>query len=200
MIAKIIKYTILALVLALGGGIAFSPNFRGELRIMSAALTNNSVAKLEAQLDQGELALLRYDEAKNKAEKRLSTMLRTQRDLQMNIARKQEKVADYREQGREDLAMRNEEQINIMQQQLEMFSKSTEKLKSSLERISLIRSRAREDVQLVRERIAILSTAKEALDDQGMIELLEKAEQNVTSLQNQCNKLAAEVEVLNMDE
>lgn len=200
MIAKIIKYTILALVLALGAGIAFSPDFRGELRIMGAALTNNSVAKLEAQLDQGELALLRYDEAKNKAEKRLSTMLRTQRDLQMNIARKQEKVADYREQGREDLAMRNEEQINILQQQLEMFSKSTEKLKSSLERISLIRSRAREDVQLVRERIAILSTAKEALDDQGMIELLEKAEQNVTSLQNQCNKLAAEVEVLNMDE
>lgn len=200
MIAKIIKYTILALVLALGAGIAFSPDFRGELRIMGAALTNNSVAKLEAQLDQGELALLRYDEAKNKAEKKLSTMLRTLKDLQMNIARKQEKVADYREQGREDLAMRNEEQINIMQQQLEMFSKSTEKLQSSLERISLIRSRAREDVQLIRERIAILSTAKEALDDQGMTELLEKAEQNVSSLQNQCNKLAAEVEVLNMDE
>lgn len=200
MIAKIIKYTILALVLALGGGIAFSPNFRGELRIMGATLTNNSVAKLEAQMDQGELALLRYDEAKNKAEKKLSTGLRTLMDLKNNIARKQEKVADYRAQGREDLAMRNEEEINILQRQVEMLSKSNKRLQSSLERISLIRSRAREDVQLIRERIAILSTAKEALDDQGMTELLEKAEQNVISLQNQCNKLAAEVEVLNMDE
>lgn len=200
MIAKIIKYAILALVLALVSGLAFSPNFRGELRIMGAVLTNNSVARLEAQLDQGELALLRYDEAKDKAERKLATMLRTQKDLNFNIARKQEKVADYREQGREDLAMRNEEQIRIMQQQLEMFAKSTERMQSSLERIKLIRSRAREDIRLVRERIAILSTAKEALDDQGMAELLEKAEQNVSSLQSQCNKLAAEVEVLNMDE
>lgn len=200
MIAKIIKYAILALVLALVCGLAFSPNFRGELRIMGAVLTNNSVAKLEAQLDQGELALLRYDEAKDKAERKLATMLRTQKDLNFNIARKQEKVADYREQGREDLAMRNEEQIRIMQQQLEMFAKSTERMQSSLERIKLIRSRAREDIGLVRERIAILSTAKEALDDQGMTELLEKAEQNVSSLQSQCSKLAAEVEVLNMDE
>ncbi len=200
MIAKIIKYAILALVLALICGLAFSPNFRSELRIMGAVLTNNSVAKLEAQLDQGELALLRYDEAKDKAERKLATMLRTQKDLNFNIARKQEKVADYREQGREDLAMRNEEQIRIMQQQLEMFAKSTERMQSSLERIKLIRSRAREDIGLVRERIAILSTAKEALDDQGMTELLEKAEQNVSSLQSQCSKLAAEVEVLNMDE
>lgn len=200
MIAKIIKYAILALVLALVCGLAFSPNFRGELRIMGAVLTNNSVAKLEAQLDQGELALLRYDEAKDKAERKLATMLRTQKDLNFNIARKQEKVADYREQGREDLAMRNEEQIRIMQQQLEMFAKSTERMQASLERIKLIRSRAREDIGLVRERIAILSTAKEALDDQGMTELLEKAEQNVSSLQSQCSKLAAEVEVLNMDE
>ena len=77
---------------------------------------------------------------------------------------------------------------------------STERIARKLEEVKTIRMRAREDVRLARERIAILETSKSALDEEGMADMLQKAEQNISNLQSHCNKLAAEVEVLNMEE
>lgn len=200
MIGKIIKYTLLAVVVLFAGTLIFSEETRMDFKVMWASFTKNQVAKLEVQLDQGELALTRYDEAKRKAEQRLVTISRLQKDLQLQATRTKDIIEDYRREGKEDLIARNEEQLVFIQNQQEMYKQSQERIAASLERVKSIRIRAKEDIRLARDRIAILSTAKEALDEHGITQMLEKAEQNVVSLQTQCNKLEAEVEVLNMEE
>ncbi len=200
MVRKIITYALLGLVALFVGGLVCSKDFRDECRIMWAVFTRNQVAKLEAQLDQGELALMRVDEAKAKAEQRLRTIRALQMDVEVNLRRTKEKAEDYRRSGKEDLALRNDEQARFMQHQLDSYVGSTERIARKLEEVKTIRMRAREDVRLARERIAILETAKSALDEEGMADMLQKAEQNISNLQSHCNKLAAEVEVLNMEE
>lgn len=200
MIGKIIKYTLLAVVVLFAGTLIFSEETRMDFKVMWASFTKNQVAKLEVQLDQGELALTRYDEAKRKAEQRLVTISRLQKDLQLQATRTKDIIEDYRREGKEDLIARNEDQLVFIQNQQEMYKQSQERIAASLERVKSIRIRAKEDIRLARDRIAILSTAKEALDEHGIAQMLEKAEQNVVSLQTQCNKLEAEVEVLNMEE
>lgn len=200
MIAKIIKYALLTLAVLVGAVLIFSEEARTDLMAIAGVAAKSQVAKLEAQVDQGELALTRYDEAKRKAEQRLVTISRLEKDLEMQVVRTKDLIEDYRQDGKADLVARNESQLSFIQSQQEMYKQSKARIVTSLERVKSIRIRAREDIRLARERIAILATAKEALDEQGIAQLLEKAEQNVISLQTQCNKLEAEVEVLNLEE
>ena len=200
MIGKIIKYSLMTMVVLFAGTLIFSEETRTDLKNIWYTFTKNQVGRLESKVNQGELALMRYDEAKRKAEQRLITITRLQKDLQMKAARTKELIEDYRSQGKEDLIARNEEQLNFIQNQQEMYKQSEERIRASLGRVKTVRTRAREDIRLARDRIAILNTAKEALDNQDMEQLLAKAEQNVSSLQSQCSKLEAEVEVLNMEE
>ena len=116
------------------------------------------------------------------------------------MRRAQEKASDYRNQGKEELALRNDEQAAFYENQLVGYEKSIESRTNKLQELRTIRERAREDVRLARERIAMLKATRDALDDAEQEEMLEKANKNVQNLQSHCNKLSAEIDILNIED
>lgn len=177
-----------------------SPAARTELKIICKVVTGQSVAALETRLDQGTLALQRFDTEYAKAEQKLVTLKHLQLDARLCLRRAREKAADYRNQDKEELALRNDEQAAFYEKQLAGYEKSIESRTKKLQELRTIRERAREDVRLARERIAMLKATKDALDDAGQEEMLEKASENVRNLQSSCNKLSAEIDVLKMED
>lgn len=200
MIAKYIKYGVVTLLTVLLGSLACSENLRYEATLLWTVVTGDAVDKLELQVDQGTLALQRFDNAYVRAQQNLSQLQHVYRDTQLSITRSRERARDFRAQGKEDLAQRNDEQADIYAEQLSALEQNIERRSAKLIELKSRRERAREDVRLARERIAMLVATRDALDQSGMQETLERAEQNVRNLQSNCNKLSAEIDVLNLTE
>lgn len=197
---NIIKYIILLVVAAVLLTLACSENLRNELAVIWVTATGDAVDKLELQVDQGSLALQRFDNAYSRAQQNLTKLRAVSSDNRLNMRRAKERAADFRAQGKEELAQRNEEEATYYEGQVAACEQTIERHTAKLIELKGVRERAREDVRLARERIAILSATRDALDRTGMQETLERAEQNVHNLQSSCNKLSAEIDVLNLTE
>lgn len=200
MTGKIIKYALSTLIVCMVALLLFSPKFRSELPVMWAALAGSVVDKLEAQLDQGTMALMRFDEEYAKAEQQLVTLRHLKLDAQHSLQRAQENAARYRNQGKEDLALRNDEQAAFFKKQVEDYNATIQRRSEKLVELKHIRELAKEDVRLLRERIFMLQAARGAMDSSRQEEILEKAQQNINSLQSHCNLLSAEIEVIKLTE
>ena len=196
LIGKIVGVVCVIVLVAL----VCSPAARTELGIICKVVTGQSVSALESKLDQGTLALQRFDTEYVKAEQKLVALKHLQLDAKLCLRRAQEKATDYRNQGKEELALRNDEQASFYEKQLVGYEKSIESRTKKLQELRTIRERAREDVRLARERIAMLKATKDALDDSGQEEMLEKASENVRNLQSNCNRLSAEIDILNIED
>ncbi len=197
---NIIKYIISLVVAAVLLTLACSENLRNELAVIWVTATGDAVDKLELQVDQGPLALQRFDNAYSRAQQNLTKLKAVSSDNRLNMRRAKERAADFRAQGKEELALRNEEEATYYEGQVAACEQTIERHTAKLIELKGVRERAREDVRLARERIAILSATRDALDRTGMQETLERAEQNVHNLQSSCNKLSAEIDVLNLTE
>ena len=200
MVGKIVKYALCALGVCLVALLLFSQKFRSELPVMWAAVSGSVVDKLEAQLEQGAVALARFDEEYAKAEQKLVTLRHLRLDAEHSEQRAREAAEQYRRQGKEELAQRNEEQAAFFEKQRSSYDTTIQKRSEGLLELKRIRELAREDVRLARERIAMLQAARDAMDNSGQEEMLEKAQQNIRSLQSHCNRLSAEIEVIQLTE
>lgn len=198
MINKIVKYALKGLGIFLVALLLFSPRFRSELPVLWAAVSGSVIDKMEAKLDQGTLALARFDEEYTKAEQKLITLKHLKLDAQHSLKRAQEKAAQYRNQGKEELATRNDEQAAFFEKQVADYGVTIDKRSEKLLELKYIRELAREDVRLARERIAMLQATKDAMDSSGQEEMLQKAQENLNSLQSHCNRLSAEIEVIKL--
>lgn len=200
MVGKIVKYALCALGVCLVALLLFSQKFRSELPVMWAVVSGSVVDKLEAQLEQGALALARFDEEYAKAEQKLVTLRHLRLDAEHSEQRAREAAEQYRRQGKKELAQRNEEQAAFFEKQRSSYDTTIQKRSEGLLELKRIRELAREDVRLARERIAMLQAARDAMDNSGQEEMLEKAQQNIRSLQSHCNRLSAEIEVIQLTE
>lgn len=199
MMEKVFKYVLIG-VLLLAGLMLLCPKFRNALPAMHAAVSGSVVDKMESRLDQGTLALVRFDEEYTKAEQKLIALRHLRLDAQYNMQKAQETAARYRNQGKEELARRNDEQVAFYENQLTGYDVSIGKRSEKLRELKQLRELAREDVRLARERIAMLHATREAMDTGAQEEMLEKAQMSINSLQSHCNRLHAEIEVLKLSE
>ena len=200
MVGKIVKYALCALGVCLVALLLFSQKFRSELPVMWAAASGCVVDKLEAQLEQGALALARFDEEYAKAEQKLATLRHLRLDAEHSVQRAREAAEQYRRQGKEELARRNDEQASYFEKQLSGYEIVIQTRSEKLLELKRIRELAREDVRLARERIAMLQATRDAMDNSGQEDTLEMAQQNIHSLQSHCNRLNAEIEVIQLVE
>ena len=200
MIRKIIIRTIVGIVIAMGITIACSPKLRENVRVIWITFTGDAVDLLEEHFDQGELALQRFDSEYLKAQRKLTTLKSLQIESQMSMRRAQEKAADYRRNGKEDLALRNDEQVEFFKSRMEGYEKTIATRSAKLVELKTLRERAREDVRLARERIAILRATRDALDDEQQQDNIARAQENINNLQSCCARLSAEIDVINLTE
>lgn len=200
MIGKIVKYTLVTLLVLVAGGLVLSPDTRHQLTLLLNVGKQSALDQLERNLDQGSLALQRFDTEYVKAQRKLATLKSLKMDAQLSIRRATEKAAEYRRQGKDELASRNEEQVDFFKNQLDGYEKSIDSRSNKLIELKSLREKAREDVRLARERIAMLKATRDALDDEQQQQTLEKAQQNVNNLQSYCSRLTAEIEVINLTE
>lgn len=200
MIRKIIIRSLVLIVIALGITIACNPSMRERVHVIWLTFTGDTVDLLENQFDQGELALRRFDHEFIKAQNKLTTLKALQLESQMSMRRARETAADYRRAGKEDLALRNDEQAAFFQKQMESYEKTIATRSAKLVELKLLRERAREDVRLARERIAVLRATRDALDDEQQQDNLAKARENINNLQSSCARLSAEIDVMNLTE
>lgn len=200
MIRKIIVRTFWVIIIAMGITIACSPKMRESIRAVWLTFTGDAVDLLERQFDQGELALQRFDSEYIKAQQKLATLKTLQAESKMSMRRAQEKAADYRRSGKEDLALRNDEQVAFFQKQMEGYENTIASRAAKLVELKVLRERAQEDVRLARERIAILRATRDALDSEQQQENLARAQENINNLQSRCARLSAEIDVINLTE
>lgn len=200
MITKTIKYVVLGVLAFVLVSLACSEKLRSEVALIWPTITGNAVAKLELQVDQGALALQRFDNEYIRAQQKLTQLKAVARDTLLNMRRAQEHARDYRAQGKEELARRNDEQAAFCESQHAMQETAIQNLEAKLIELKATRERAREDVRLARERISILLAQRDAMDQTGMKDTLDRAEENVRNLQSTCNRLISEIEVLNITE
>lgn len=200
MIGKTIKYVLLGSLVLVLISLACSEKLRGEVALIWPTITGNAVAKLEMQVDQGALALQRFDNEYTRARQKLTQLRAVSRDTQLNMRHAQERARDLRAQGKEELALRNDEQATFCAAQFESQEAAIQRRDAKLLQLKAMRERAREDVRLARERIAILVAQRDAMDQTGVQETLDRAEENVRNLQSTCNRLTSEIEVLNLTE
>lgn len=198
MLKKIIIYSIAALLLLFVGTIICSAEYRSDVKILWYSFVGDKISRMEAQVDQGTLALARYDQAYNTAYNKLTALMGAQADAGVGVRRFREAAEAQRQEGREDLALRSEEQAAFFESKQEAVKNSIEKRKTKLEELKKLRERAYQDVRFARQRIAMMQTMRDSLDDAGMQDVLDKAEQNVANLQSNCNRLNAEIDVLLM--
>ena len=198
MSANFVKYVLIGLGVFVASLLLFSPKFRSELPIIWTTVSGNVVDKMEARLDQGTLALVRFDEEYAKAEQKLISLKHLRLDAQHSLQRAQENAAQYRNQGKEDLARRNDEQAAFFEKQVSDYDVTINKRSAKLVELKHIRELAREDVRLARERIAMLQATRDAMDSSGQEEMLQKAQENINNLQSHCNRLSAEIEVIKL--
>lgn len=200
MIRKIIVRTFWVIIIAMGITIACSPKMRESMRAIWLTFTGDAVDLLESQFDQGELALQRFDSEYIKAQQKLTTLKTLQAESKLSMRRAQERAADYRRAGKEDLALRNDEQVAFFQKQMEGYENTIASRTAKLIELKALRERAQEDVRLARERIAILRATRDALDSEQQQENLARAQENINNLQSHCARLSAEIDVINLTE
>ncbi len=158
------------------------------------------ISEIEKQVDQGQLALEHVDAAYRHAEMKLIQLKALKSDAGVSLQQAENRVADYEKRGRSDLAAKNRDQVEFFRKQFEGYDRSIASRTQKLQEIGVLRSRAREDVRLVREKIAYLKATRDALDSEGQQEMLDHVEQLINQMHHSCNRLTAEVEVLNMEE
>ena len=200
MIRKIIVRTFWVIIIATGITIACSPKMRESMRAIWLTFTGDAVDLLESQFDQGELALQRFDSEYIKAQQKLATLKTLQAESKLSMRRAQERAADYRRAGKEDLALRNDEQVAFFQKQMEGYENTIASRTAKLIELKALRERAQEDVRLARDRIAILRATRDALDSEQQQENLARAQENINNLQSHCARLSAEIDVINLTE
>lgn len=193
---KVIKYTVTGVLAAAVLSMICSENLRNELAVMWAAATGDVVDRLELQLDQGSLALRRYENIIITEQRKLTRLKAVHGDHLNNVSSKQERARSWRAQGRLDLAQRDEAAAAISAEQAAACEKSIEKRTAKLIELKTLRERARLEVNNTRELVALLSATRDALEQEGLQDTLDNAEQNIRNLQSYCNRLQAEVEVL----
>lgn len=197
---KIIKYIISLVAAAVLLTLVCSANLRNELVAIWVAATGDAVDKLELQADQGSLALQHFDSVFKDEQQRLRIWTQTSKDNLQSMRAAKARAAALRAQGKENMAIQNDEAAAYYEGRVEFYEQKVQHHEAKLIELKGVRECAREEVRLLRERIAILSSTREALDSQDMQEMLDRAEQNVRNLQRSCNKLSAEIEVLSLTE
>lgn len=156
--------------------------------------------KVEDQADQGNLALEQVDTAYRKAAQKLAALKALKLDARVSLQQAETRAADYERKEKLDLASGNREQAEFFRAQYENYDRAIVSRTRKLQEIGVLRSRAREDVRLAREKIAYLKATKDALDDEGGREILERAGQLIGRMRQTCNRMQAEMEVMNMEE
>ncbi len=195
---QIIKYVVGGIVLLFVAGLIFSPSFRMEMKLIWTAMVGNAVDKLEAQLDQGELALAKYDQAYALQKSKLQKLIGVKKDAELAEKKELEKADDYRKKGKEDLALRCENSAKDWKARYDQADETAKKMEPKLQEVETLRERAYEDVRIARQHIATLKAMSDAMDDEEVQKLMDEAEQNVTNLQSHCNSLEAQIEVLQL--
>lgn len=195
---QIIKYVVGGIVLLFVAGLIFSPSFRMEMKLIWTVVVGNAVDKLEAQLDQGELALAKYDQAYALQKSKLQKLIGVKKDAELAKKKELEKADDYRKKGKEDLALRCENSAKDWKARYDQADETAKKMEPKLQEVETLRERAYEDVRIARQHIATLKAMSDAMDDEEVQKLMDEAEQNVTNLQSHCNSLEAQIEVLQL--
>lgn len=199
-IKKYIKYGLIGILAIFAMLVAFNEEARNSLSAIFNAGSRSIVKKMESQVDQGELALEYFDKEYRKAKQKLVSLRALKLDTKASLEQSRERVGDYARQGKEDLALKNREQVEFLQSRYNSYDKSITSRENRLRELETLRSRAREDVRLIREKISFLKAAKEALDDEGSQEMIEHAQSLINNLNSSCNKLRAEIEVINISD
>ena len=198
MMAVIFKYALCMLGGLLVALLILSPTSRREASVVVLAAADHVVSTLEKRLDQGCLALRRFDEEYAKAEQKLVSLRHLRLDAQHGLQRAKETAMQYRRQGKVELALRNDEQAVFFEKQAANYESVIQKRSEKLLELKRIRELAREEVRLARERLTMLQVAREAIETDGQKEMLQKAQENINNLQSICNRLNAEVEVMQL--
>lgn len=133
MLKKIITYSVAGFVLLFAATIVFSPEYRSDVKVIWYTFVGDKIALMETQVNQGDMALKRYDQVFNTAYNKLTTLVGTQADCKVSARRFREMAETQRRQGREDLAIRSEEQALFFETKLETIANSIEKRKKKLE-------------------------------------------------------------------
>ncbi len=196
LLQKYMKYVAYAALILFLSGLLFSPSFRTDVKMWTAVVFSDAVGRMEAQVDQGELALKRYENIYIKEMEKVQILHKVIKDYQVSLDREVEAVAQCEREGREDLATMHRKQVDFLKQKLEMAERRGVRKLESLRNIKTICERGKLDVTLAKERIALLAASREVMDDAGMEEELAKAEKNISNMKSSCNKLEAEVEIL----
>lgn len=196
LLQKYMKYVAYSALILFLSGLLFSPRFRSDVKMWTAVVFSDAVGRMEAQVDQGELALKRYENIYIKEMEKVQILHKVIKDYQVSLDREEEAVVQCEREGRDDLASLHRKQVDFLKQKLEMTEKRGVRKLESLRKIKTICERGKLDVTLAKERIALLAASREVMDDAGMEEELAKAEKNISNLKSSCNKLEAEVEIL----
>lgn len=195
---KLIKYAVSGVVALFLLMMAASNDFRSSMHLCFVALTGDAVDRIELQVDQGSLALQRFDNEYARAQQKLVQLKALSRDYQLDIRRSQARAKDFRAEGKEELAGSNDDHVTFLTQRLTECDASIERQSAELIELKSEREKARETVRILRERIALMKAERDALDKEGSKETLQRAEQNVENLKKSCNELTSRIEVINM--
>lgn len=205
MIGKVMKYTVGILLGLLLVVIICSPKIRTALgnaledtETIIEVGVDSSLKKMENQVDQGELALARFDEIYSTQKNKLASLKGIQKDCQLAIRRIKERSESMRRMGKTHQDSRSEEEIAFYQERYDKVVRTIELREPKLKEVKRLCEIAYEDVRNARHRINMLKATRDSMDDEELQRALDRASENVAHLQNQCNRLHSEVEVLEL--
>ncbi|HIX19401.1 MAG TPA: hypothetical protein H9862_02215 [Candidatus Akkermansia intestinigallinarum] len=197
---KAVKY----LLYAAGGLLVllccFSSDFRQSLLAVFHVTEKNAIRMLEDSAEAGDLALEKYNTLYNKKARQLQILIAHRKDALHAEQEMERKAAEAREQGKIEQAVRLEQEKAWYREESGKYDARITKLTEQLKQFDKLRENARQDVALVRRRIAFVRSAGNALQDTGEDEELQRAEELVDRLHGRLNLLEAEAEVLNLAE
>lgn len=198
MIQNIIKKAICIAVLIIAAGLILSPRLRESVMCLFMSAHETAIAKLEAQANDGDMALSRYEQAYREQANKLSSTIRLRDNAVYEIERAQRRAEEFRAAGKETQALLNERDVERQKRQHERACRRIEKLAPGVKKLREKMEIAREEVRIMRKNIIELSSMRDAMDDSGLQELLDKADQNIANLNSQLNAINAEIEVLEL--
>lgn len=198
MLHNIIKTLFYIVALAIAAGLIFSPRLRESVMCVFMSAHDSAIAKLEAQADDGDLALSRYEQAYREQANKLSNTIRLRDNAAYEIERAQRRANEFRASGKETQALLNEKDIERQKRQHERACRRIEKLGPGVKKLREKMEIAREEVRIMRKNIIELSSMRNAMDDSGLQEILDKADLSIANLNSQLNAINAEIEVLEL--
>lgn len=200
MMKKAIKYILIVLVIGLAAQLTFNPSFRDSVVDTWYSLVLRDVDKLNYSVDRGDRALAVFDQQYKTASQKLVSLKALRDDSAMRIKQRKEQVDSSRKQGKEDLALRYEEQVSFYEKQLQNYDISIQKRTEKLIELNKKRELARADVEMARERINTLRATRDAMSQEDAYALMNEAKGYIDSLQMHSNELTAGIEVLMMED